>query len=41
LLEKRNLSRREIEVLKKWCADIERIVNSQSLSGPGPLSGDQ
>lgn len=41
LLEKRNLSRREIEVLKKWCADIERIVNSQSLSGPDPLSGDQ
>ncbi len=41
LLEKRNLSRREIKVLKKWCADIERIVDSQSLSGSGPLSGDQ
>ncbi|MFZ0241555.1 MAG: tRNA (guanosine(37)-N1)-methyltransferase TrmD [Desulfobacterales bacterium] len=41
LLEKRTLSRREIEVLKKWCADIERIIDSQSLPGPGPLPGDQ
>jgi tRNA (guanine37-N1)-methyltransferase len=41
LLEKRQLSEREIEVLKKWCAEIERIVNAQSLSGPGPLPGDQ
>lgn len=41
LLEKRTLSRREIEVLEKWCADIERIIDSQSLPGPDPLSGDQ
>jgi tRNA (guanine37-N1)-methyltransferase len=41
LLENRSLSRREIDVLRKWCTDIERIVRSQPPSGSGSLSGDQ
>jgi tRNA (guanine37-N1)-methyltransferase len=38
LLEKRVLSNREIEILKKWCRDIETIVHAQSLRGTGTLS---
>ena len=39
LLEKRVLSNQEIEILKKWCRDIETIVQSQSLRGADTLSG--
>ena len=41
LLEGRVLSRQEIHILKKWCFDIERIIQAQSVPGTGPLSGDQ
>jgi tRNA (guanine37-N1)-methyltransferase len=41
LLKKRQLSRQEIEVLKKWCRDIEEIIHAQSLRGPDALSGGQ
>ena len=41
LLEKRSLSRQEIEILKKWCADIEAIIRAQAPSGSGPLPGGQ
>lgn len=41
LLENRSLSRREVDILKKWCTDIERIVQAQSAPGTGSLSGDQ
>lgn len=38
LLENRALSKQEIEILKKWCVDIEKIIHNQSLYGPGALS---
>ena len=41
LLEKKQLNKREIEILKKWCRDIEKIIQDQSLRGPRPLSGNQ
>jgi len=41
LLENRPLSSQEIEILKKWCLDIEKIIHDQSLYGPDPLSGGQ
>jgi len=41
LLENRNLTSQEIEVLKKWCRDIERIIHDQSLRGADPLSCDE
>jgi tRNA (guanine37-N1)-methyltransferase len=41
LLENRALSKQEIEILKKWCVDIEKIIHNQSLHGPGTLSGGQ
>jgi len=41
LLNKRPLSRQEIEILKKWYLDIEKIIYDQSLRGPDALSGDQ
>jgi tRNA (guanine37-N1)-methyltransferase len=41
LLENRALSKQEIEILKKWCVDIEKIIHNQSLYGPGTLSGGQ
>jgi len=41
LFENRALSKQEIEILKKWCVDIERIIHNQSLYGPGALSGGQ
>jgi tRNA (guanine37-N1)-methyltransferase len=40
LLEKRDFSKREIEILKKWCRDIEKIIETQSLRGAGTLSGN-
>ena len=41
LLEKKKLNREEIKILEKWCADIEKIVQAQSLRGPDSLSGCQ
>lgn len=41
LFENRALSQQEIEILKKWCVDIEKIIHNQSLYGPGTLSGGQ
>jgi tRNA (guanine37-N1)-methyltransferase len=41
LLENRALSKQEIEILRKWCVDIEKIIHNQSLYGPGALSGGQ
>ena len=41
LLEKRTLSSQEIEILKKWCRDIEKIIYNQSLPGSDTLSGGQ
>jgi tRNA (guanine37-N1)-methyltransferase len=41
LLENRALSKQEIEILKKWCVDIEKIIHNQSIYGPGALSGGQ
>ncbi|RPJ16502.1 MAG: tRNA (guanosine(37)-N1)-methyltransferase TrmD [Desulfobacteraceae bacterium] len=40
LLEDRAFSNEEIEILKKWCRDIEKIIQTQSLRGPGTLSGN-
>ena len=41
LLENRPLSSQEIEILKKWCLDIEKIIQAQSLRGSDSLSGGQ
>jgi len=41
LLKNRCLSIREMEILKKWCADIENIIRDQPLCGTDPLSGSQ
>ncbi|MBN1930937.1 MAG: tRNA (guanosine(37)-N1)-methyltransferase TrmD [Desulfobacterales bacterium] len=41
LLKDRPLSRQEIEILKKWCRDIEKIIHTQSLFGFDALSGSQ
>ncbi|MFO7667411.1 MAG: tRNA (guanosine(37)-N1)-methyltransferase TrmD [Desulfobacterales bacterium] len=40
LLESRTFSKQEIEILKKWRHDIEKIIQTQSLRGPGTLSGN-
>ena len=40
LLENRAFSKKEIEILKKWCRDIEKIIETQSLRGPDTLSGN-
>ena len=41
LLKERPLNSQEITVLKKWCLDIERIIQAQAVFGAGALSGDQ
>ncbi len=41
LLEKKSLCSKEIEILKKWCLDIEKIIQAQSLRGSDALSGGQ
>ncbi len=41
LLKDRDLSEREIEILRKWCIDIEKIISAQSLSCPDALSGGE
>lgn len=38
LLENRALTDREIDILRTWCQDIERIIRTQSLRGAGTLS---
>jgi len=40
LLENRPFSKQEIEILIKWRRDIEKIIQTQSLRGPGTLSGN-
>lgn len=41
LLKNKRLDGGEIEILKKWCREIEKIIRSQPLRGPDPLSGGQ
>ena len=41
LLKKRSLSEPELEILEKWCRDIEEIIRTQPLRGADALSGDQ
>ncbi|MEW6670248.1 MAG: tRNA (guanosine(37)-N1)-methyltransferase TrmD [Thermodesulfobacteriota bacterium] len=41
LLKKRSLSEPELEILEKWCRNIEEIIRTQSLRGADALSGDQ
>jgi tRNA (guanine37-N1)-methyltransferase len=41
LLEHRQLTPQELEILKKWCHDIENILGAQSLYRPDPSSGCQ
>ncbi|MBU4186039.1 MAG: tRNA (guanosine(37)-N1)-methyltransferase TrmD, partial [Proteobacteria bacterium] len=41
LLKNRPLSKQEIEILKKWCLDIEKIIHSQTLHSTDALSGSQ
>jgi len=41
LLESRPLNKGEIDILKKWCRDIEKIIQAQSLSGTDSLPGCQ
>jgi tRNA (guanine37-N1)-methyltransferase len=39
LLENKRLDEKEIEILKKWCIDLENIIHAQSLHGSDALSG--
>jgi tRNA (guanine37-N1)-methyltransferase len=41
LLENRRLSRQEIDILKRWCLEIETIIRSQSSRGTDTLSSSQ
>ena len=41
LLTNRLLTKQEIEILKKWCLDIEKIIHSQPLRSFDALSGSQ
>lgn len=41
LLDKRSLADGEIEILKRWALDIEKIIHGQSLRGTDSLSGGQ
>ncbi len=41
LLQKRTFDQQEIEILRKWCADIEALVQAQSLPGADSLPGHQ
>jgi len=41
LLADRELTRREVELLKQWCIRIEKIIRSQSGRGADPPSGSQ
>jgi tRNA (guanine37-N1)-methyltransferase len=41
LLENRSLSRAEVDILKRWCTDIEKLIRAQSPPDPGTLPGGQ
>ncbi len=41
LLDRERLSEQQIELLKQWHRDLERIIRTQTLSGVDPLSRDQ
>ena len=41
LLENKRLNQQEIDILKKWCSDIDKIIRAQSSRGTGSLSGAQ
>ena len=41
LLQDHSFSEQEIEILKKWYREIEKIIQAQSLYGANSLSGDQ
>ena len=41
LLENRTLSKKEVDILKKWCLDIEKIIRGESLRGIDALSGGE
>jgi len=41
LLQDREFNLQEIDILKKWCGDIERIIKAQSPSGIASLPGSQ
>jgi tRNA (guanine37-N1)-methyltransferase len=41
LLENRSFTPQETDILRKWCTGIERIIETQSLSGAGSLSGHE
>ncbi len=41
LLEDKRLNKQEIDILKKWCSDIDKIIRAQSSRGTGPLPGAQ
>jgi tRNA (guanine37-N1)-methyltransferase len=41
LLNNRPLNKQEINILRKWCSDIERIIQAQSVSGVSTLPCDQ
>jgi tRNA (guanine37-N1)-methyltransferase len=39
LLEKKQLTAREIDLLKNWHRDLERIIHAQTVCGTDSLSG--
>ncbi len=39
--QNRPLTREEIDILKRWCREIEAIIQSQTLCGADPPSGGQ
>ncbi len=41
LLDLRELDERELEILRKWRLEIEKIIRTQSSHRAGPLSGNQ
>ena len=40
LAEGRKLDPEAVSILKKWCRNIEKIIDAQSVRGAGPPSGD-
>ncbi len=41
LLKNRQLNIREIQILKKWCSEIETLIQTQAVPGSDSLSGRQ
>ena len=41
LLQNRTLSNKELDILKKWCLDIEKIIRGQSVRGADALPGEE